>query len=148
MSDAKELRAAYLSEWRHCQYTQAIGLHRGDPFKLFRLPHPSSRPIPGDEVEHIWNRRGPLSEHPSNYASVCRAFHLWKHENSVEARIAIMHFKHRLAVKEERPELFDREALKGIAGRDVIGWTEYKLATVDLPTWCERMATELIEAHE
>ena len=147
MSDAKEMRAAYLSEWRHCQYAQATRLHV-NPFALNRLPRPRQKPIPGTEVEHIWNRRGSKSEHPSNYASVCRAYHLWKHENSVEARIVIMHFKWKLSIHEERPELFDREALREIAGRDVIGWTEYKVATVALPMWCENLADELIEGFE
>jgi hypothetical protein len=56
-----------------------------------------------------------------------------------------MHFKWKLSICEERPELFDREALREIAGRDVIGWTEYKVATVALPMWCEKLAEELIE---
>lgn len=147
MSDFKGMRKEYLTEWRHCQYAQALGRHV-DPFSQYRIPRPRQFPIPAQEVEHIWNRHGAASEHPSNYASTCRAFHLWKHENSVEARIAIMHFKWKLSVREDRIELFDRVTLRNIAGRDVIGWVEYKQATTELPAWCDKMAIELVTAFD
>jgi len=98
-------------------------------------------------VEHIWNRRGPKSEHPSNYASVSRPAHEWKHKFSVQGRIAISHFKWKLSLSTGDPSHFDLDALRDLSGRHVIGWVEMKLETDVLPDWCEKMARELIESQ-
>ena len=84
-------------------------------------------------VEHIWNRKGPFSEHWSNYALVCPTCHGWKHENSVVARVAISALKLQLLDVDRRH--FDREALRLAAGFDVPGWVENKSAELPKFFW-------------
>jgi len=142
--DAKTQRATYLTDWPQCQYSQAVGRYV-DAWAWQGLRRPRRRLIVATEVEHIWNRHGAASEHPSNYASVCRPLHQWKHANSVVARIAITHFKWELAKKSGDESHFDRQALRHIAGRDVLGWIEAKLATDVLPDWCAEKAMDILE---
>jgi hypothetical protein len=111
------------------------------------LRRPRIFAIPATEVEHIWNRHGSKSEHPSNYASVSRPAHLWKHRYSVQGRIAIMHFKWKLSLSTRDESHFDLAALKEISGKDVIGWTEMKLETDVLPDWCHKLGRELMEGN-
>lgn len=96
-------------------------------------------------VEHIWNRKGPASEHWSNYATVGEVAHRWKHRCSVEARIGISWFKWNLAKETGDWRHFDLEALKAASGFYVPGWIETKLETVELPAWCWQMGKELVE---
>jgi hypothetical protein len=144
--NAKKQRSDYLKKWPVCQYSQAIP-RQENPWAWQGLPRPRASSVPATEVEHIWNRHGAKSEHPSNYASVCRPLHQWKHHFSVEARIAISHFKWKLSLSTGDSSHFDLDALKEMTGKDVVGWVELKLATRYLPAWVERLGLELMEGH-
>lgn len=134
-----QMRANYLKEFPRCQYTMAVG-----HVVLFRnsgMFDPASLC-----VEHIWNRKGDLSEHVSNYASVMPVPHEWKHANSVLARIAITEFKVQLDEIEGGNRHFDIDALREIAGFDVPGWVENKMQSYAMPRWCFNMGEKVIRA--
>ena len=126
------LRRNYLRDFPRCQYTVACGAH------VSFGSHPATETC----VEHIWNRRGPGSEHWSNYASVCPAAHDWKHANSVEGRVAIMHYKMFLARQTGDADHFDINAINAAAGKNVAGWVESKMDS--LPEWCKDKALLLL----
>jgi hypothetical protein len=130
-----ELRKAYLRDYPECQYSIAIGR-----YVSFRGHVHSALAI-----EHIWNRKGPHSEHWSNYATVCPAAHDWKHARSVEARIGILWYKHELAVQSGDERHFDLEALRSAAGLWVPGWIEAKVESGTLPPWAEELGRDLLE---
>lgn len=132
----KQLRADYLAENPQCQYTVACGMD------VSFYGHISKKLC----VEHIWNRKGPMSEHWSNYATVCPAAHDWKHANSVPARIAIMHFKAKLAMLTGNVDHFDTMALSDAAGQDVLEWVRRKLP--ECPKWAARKGEDLLSMFE
>jgi hypothetical protein len=150
-TSSESLRSEYLSEWPHCQYSLAVGL-RENMWAQQGLRRPrgtfKSSTVPATEIEHIWNRHGHKSEHRSNYASVSRPAHTWKHKFSVKARIAICHYKWKLSLSTKDTSHFDLDALKDISGRNVIGWVEMKLDTDVLPDWCHTLGKELIEGNQ
>jgi hypothetical protein len=129
------LRKAYLREYPECQYSAAIGR-----YVAFGTHVHSTLAI-----EHIWNRKGPKSEHWSNYATVCPAAHDWKHENSIAARIGIMWLKHDLAARTGKQEHFDLDALREASGFWIPGWIESKVLSGDLPEWAEELGRDLLE---
>ena len=109
------LRRSYYETYHVCQYGTALRGYKGAP---------RCSPAALLCVEHIWNRKGPHSEHWSNYALVCPTCHTWKHANSVEARVAISALKLQLSDIDRRH--FDRDALRLAAGFDVPGWVDNK----------------------
>jgi hypothetical protein len=130
-----ELRKAYLRENPECQYSIAIGRYVSFGTHLHSALC----------IEHIWNRKGPASEHWSNYATVCPAAHDWKHDNSVEARIGILWLKHDLAKKTGDERHFDLEALRAASGLWVPGWIEAKVESGKLSRWAEELGRDLLE---
>jgi len=86
----------------------------------------------------------------SNYLTVSPAAHDWAHRNLTVSRISAMWFKWDLArrlLETDETELrhFDQDALRAASGFWVPGWVENKLNAVDLPDWCYRMGSALLE---
>jgi hypothetical protein len=92
------------------------------------------------EVEHIWQRMGGKIDDPLNYVICCRPSHEWKHAHSVCGRIAAMYWKWTHGE-------FDRDRLRSLIGMDPVGWTSNRRSD-GLPDWCDKLAGELITAHE
>lgn len=101
----------------------------------------------GNCVDHIWGR-GKYSEHWTNYATVCPEAHAWKTEEAaIQARIAITNYKWKLARMTGDWRHFDRDVIRKIIGKDVIGLVEMWMETSDLPSWCIQAGEELVRGN-
>mgnify|MGYP003427398229 FL=1 len=119
-SEKKALRREYLEEFPECQYSAALKGNEQWPF-IRRGPVC---------VEHIWNRKGPDSEHWSNYATVWNVPggpHAWKEQHSIEGRIVITAFKYDLMLETGDERHFDLEVLKKCSGYYIPSWVEWKM---------------------
>lgn len=143
--EKRRIREEYLEEYPNCQYTAAI------PEQPWGI-----RTRKGDQVcvEHIWNRKGPMSEHWSNYATVWNGGlggpHRWKEDHLVEARIVITAFKFDLMLRSGDARHFDLEALKECSGYWIPGWVEQKLSEYGdrLPEWVIDSGRSFLERFE
>ena len=127
----KELRDAYRSQWRFCQYRECV----------------PGACCPGLELDHVWSR-GVGREHWSNYISACPCHHRWKTDNAIAGRIAAMWIKRELALETGDMRHFDLEVLDKACGKGggLMGWVE-SVPESSLPGWCRELRRELLQSE-
>lgn len=135
-------RREYLLTHPMCEYTLCMGA-RYDPFKWAHQRRP--RQVLSTEVDHIWGRRGPKDavEHPSNYMAANHIPHMWKTDNDVAGRIVALNWKWRQ--RNEEPDGWDLERMRSVFGKNVLGWLEYRLDTLELPDWVIGLGQEILD---
>ena len=122
----RELRADYLATHYRCGYCEVVPRAEYRHCDHTRLC-----------VEHVWQRAGKRVDHTDNYIPTCDAAHRWKHKFTTLGRIAATWWKI------SRGE-FDRDAIRNLIGRDVIGWVSNQRED-GLPAWADELARDILE---
>ena len=145
MSAPSRLRQQYLSDHPLCEYSLVAGSHF-DFFNLYGWVRP--RIVPATEVDHIFGRRGPSDavEHSSNYIAAHSLPHKWKTDNSVAGRIIAVAWKYRR--RHADPDGWDLDRMREVFGRNILGWMEYRLDTLEMPQWVVNLGREVLEGQD